>query len=56
MQTYTEFYLFLEPFEKRMYPLSIRLNQMSLLDDTIGMLEKIEFLLKYGTRGAKKDI
>jgi hypothetical protein len=56
VQAYTEFYLFLEPFENRMYPFSIRLNKMGLLDDTIGMLEKIEFLLKYGTRQAKKDV
>jgi uncharacterized protein with ParB-like and HNH nuclease domain len=51
---YKEFYLLLEP-NQRMYPLSVRLNQLNILDDTIGMLEKIEFYLKY-RRDPKKDI
>jgi hypothetical protein len=52
--TYKEFYLLLEP-RQRMYPLSIRLNQIGLLDESISMLEKIEFYLKY-KRDPKKDI
>lgn len=51
---YKEFYLFLEP-NQRMYPLSIRFNHIGILDDTISMLEKIEFYLKY-KRDPKKDI
>jgi len=51
---YKEFYLLLEP-NQRMYPLSIRFNQIGILDDVIFMLEKIEFYLKY-KRDPKKDI
>jgi hypothetical protein len=52
--SYKEFYLLLEP-NQRMKPLSIRFNQMNLLDDTISMLEKIEFYLK-AKKDPKKDI
>jgi len=52
--SYKEFYFLLEPHQ-RMFPLSIRFNQIGILDDTIGMLEKIEFYLKY-RRDPKKDI
>jgi uncharacterized protein with ParB-like and HNH nuclease domain len=52
--SYREFYLLLSP-NQRMYPLSIRLNQLNMLDDSIAMLEKIEFYLKY-KRDPKKDI
>lgn len=51
---YKEFYLLLEP-NQRMYPLSIRFNQIGILDDVLSMLEKIEFYLKY-KRDPKKDI
>jgi uncharacterized protein with ParB-like and HNH nuclease domain len=51
---YKEFYFLLEP-NQRMYPLSIRFNQIGILDDVLPMLEKIEFYLKY-KRDPKKDI
>jgi uncharacterized protein with ParB-like and HNH nuclease domain len=51
---YIEFYLLLEP-NQRMYPLSIRFNHLGILDDTLSMLEKIEFYLKY-KKDPKKDI
>jgi hypothetical protein len=51
---YKEFYILLEP-NQRMYPLSIRFNQIGILDDVLSMLEKIEFYLKY-KRDPKKDI
>jgi hypothetical protein len=51
---YSDFYFLLNPGQ-RMYPLSIRLNLLGLLDESINMLEKIEFYLKY-RRDPKKDI
>jgi uncharacterized protein with ParB-like and HNH nuclease domain len=54
MMPYKEFYFLLAP-NQRMFPLSIRFNQIGILDDTINMLEKIEFYLKY-RRDPKKDI
>jgi uncharacterized protein with ParB-like and HNH nuclease domain len=43
--SYKEFFCLLKPYQ-RMFPLSIRFNHIGILDDTIGLLEKIEFFLK----------
>ena len=51
---YKEFFLLLNP-NQRMFPLSIRFNQIGILDNTIEQLEKIEFFLKF-RRDPKKDI
>ena len=42
---YKDFYLFLQP-DKRMFPFSIRLEILNILDKTITNLEKIDFYLK----------